>query len=211
MHFYCGVGIENGWMAQTDRPGKRLLDVYLQMQHYERWEDDLSLARDLGINAMRYSVPWYLSNPAPGQYDWDWIARPLDWLLEHGIEPIVDLIHYGTPTWLENGILNRHFPQRLADYAAAFARRFDGSVTHYTPVNEPQTSASLSGDAGLWPPYLTGIDGWLTLCLPLARALSLCSQALRASCRNAILISADCDFTPPFERLATAAGLASTK
>ena len=47
-------------MAQTDpvRDGKRrLLDVCLQMQHYEKWKEDLALAADLGINAIRYSVP----------------------------------------------------------------------------------------------------------------------------------------------------------
>ena len=57
--FYIGVGIENCWMAQTDRPGTRLLDVFLQMQHYEKWKEDLQLAKDLGTNAIRYSVPWY--------------------------------------------------------------------------------------------------------------------------------------------------------
>ena len=37
--FYWGVGIENCWIAQTDpvKDGKRrLLDVFLQMGHYEK-------------------------------------------------------------------------------------------------------------------------------------------------------------------------------
>src|SRR5215469_14513267 len=59
--FYWGVGIENCWMAQTN-PSKdgnrRLLDVFLQMQHYERWKADLDLAKGIGFNAIRYSVPW---------------------------------------------------------------------------------------------------------------------------------------------------------
>ena len=37
---YVGVGIENGWMAQLDRPGQRLLDVFLQMGHYQRWREE---------------------------------------------------------------------------------------------------------------------------------------------------------------------------
>src|SRR5512135_3434627 len=88
---YLGVGIENCWMAQHDpriRPGKRLLDVHLQMQHYTYWKEDLQLAADLGINAIRYSVPWYRANPAPGRYDWNWIENPIGWLREHGITPI---------------------------------------------------------------------------------------------------------------------------
>ena len=70
-------------MVQTDHPGTRALDVFQQMEHYKRWKEDLQLAVDLGTNAIRYSVPWYRSSPAPGYYDWDWIAGPLNWLAEH--------------------------------------------------------------------------------------------------------------------------------
>ena len=55
--FYLGVGIENCWMVQTDHPGTRALDAFQQMEHYERWKEDLQLAVDLGTNAIRYSVP----------------------------------------------------------------------------------------------------------------------------------------------------------
>ena len=205
--FYMGVGIENCWMAQTDRPGTRLLDVFLQMQHYERWKDDLQLAKDLGVNAIRYSVPWYKSNPSPGDYDWDWIAGPLDWLVENGITPIIDLIHYGTPTWMDNGILNSQFPERFAEYAHQFARRFDGIVDHYTPMNEPQASARKSGLSAVWPPYLSGVDGWCTLCLALAKAMALASRALRDTSGNCCLISAECNSRIAYQTLATAAGL----
>jgi hypothetical protein len=52
-HRFCwGVGIENLWIAQTN-PAKdgdrRLLDVYLQMNHYERWKADLDLAKEVGF------------------------------------------------------------------------------------------------------------------------------------------------------------------
>ena len=56
--FYWGIGIENCWMAQTDpaRDGnRRLLDVYLQMQHFDKWKEDLDLLRFTGVNCIRYS------------------------------------------------------------------------------------------------------------------------------------------------------------
>ena len=71
--FFCGVGIENCWIARVNpaKDGKRrLLDVYLQMQHYERWKQDLQLARDVGVNCIRYRAPWYNAEPQPGVYDW---------------------------------------------------------------------------------------------------------------------------------------------
>ena len=205
--FYAGIGIENCWMAQTDRPGTRVLDVFEQMRHYEKWKEDLKLARDLGVNAIRYSVPWYKSHPAPGKYDWDWIAAPLDWLVENGITPIIDLIHYGTPTWMENGILDSRFPPQFAEYAYAFAKRFNGIVDHYTPMNEPQASARKSGEDGVWPPYWTEAGGWCQLSLALAKAIVLASRALRDAASATCLISAECNSKSIYKILAPAADL----
>jgi beta-glucosidase len=206
---YLGVGIENCWMAQHDpriRPGKRLLDVHLQMQHYERWKEDLQLAADLGINAIRYSVPWYRANPAPGRYDWSWIENPIGWLRERGITPIIDLIHYGAPLWMEQECLDPSFPERLAEYASAFAARFAGAVDHYTPFNEPQTLAKKAGYLGLWPPYASGLDGWLKATLAIARAMVLASEALRRTLPAVTLVSADNPWAPPPDELRRACG-----
>ncbi|MFN8006121.1 MAG: beta-galactosidase [Terriglobia bacterium] len=99
-NFYWGVGIENCWMAQTDpvRDGnRRLLDVFLQMQHYDQWKQDLELLPATGVNCLRYSVPWYKAEPKPGVYDWSWIDKPIEYLVHKlKIIPIMDLIHYGT-------------------------------------------------------------------------------------------------------------------
>ncbi len=55
--------------------------------------------------------------------------------------PVIDLIHYGTPLWMDNGVLNYAYAQSISAYAAAFARQFKGLVDHFTPHNEPQLSA----------------------------------------------------------------------
>ncbi len=212
--FYWGVGIENCWMAEHDEPGrsgKRLLDVFLQMQHYTMWREDLDRAAELGVNALRYSVPWYRANPRPGEYDWAWIGRSLEHLVgKLGIIPIIDLIHYGTPLWLENGVLNHEYPERIAEYASAFARQFRGLVSHYTPHNEPQISALFGGYRAYWPPYLVGVDGWTKVGLNVGRGIVLTSQALRAEVADATLISADCLAAPGSEEVRQKLGVAVT-
>ncbi len=203
--FYLGVGIENCWMAEHDEPNRpphRLLDVFLQMQHYAVWRDDLQLAADLGINAVRYSVPWYRANPRPGEFDWGWIEGPIEELARRGIVPIIDLVHYGTPLWMENSVLNAGFPERLAEYAAAWARRFSGTVSHFTPFNEPELSAWFGGCLAYWPPYLTGLDGLVKVGVSVARGVVLASQALRAELPGAVLISADTLITQTVEQAA---------
>ena len=146
---------------------------------------NIELARDLGINTIRYSVPWYRSNPAPGCYDWEWLIRPVEWLVNNGITPVMDIIHYGTPTWMAQGCGDERFPEALAEYARAFACRFAGLVNHYTPMNEPQLAALWCGYDGRWPPYETGVAGWHRALLSLGKALALASRALRDNCRTA--------------------------
>ncbi len=160
--FYWGVGIENCWMAQTDpaRDGKRrLLDVYLQMQHYDKWKGDLDLLPSTGVNCIRYSVPWYKAEPKPGIYDWSWIDKPVEYLVNKlKIIPIMDLIHYGTPVWMPDGVIDERFPEAIANYAGAMATHFKGLVNHYSPHNEPQLTCLFCGLTGRWPPYQKTVE-----------------------------------------------------
>lgn len=209
--FYWGVGIENGWMAQTDpvKDGKRrLLDVYLQMQHYEKWKEDLALAADLGINAIRYSVPWYRAEPRPGVYDWSWIDQPVAHLVQKlKIIPVMDLIHYGTPAWMADGVGDERFPDAIARYAEAMALHFRGLVNHYTPHNEPQMTCNCCGlgaVTGSWPPYRHDLRSWVQIGVRVARGMVLEMEAIRRALPDAVIVSAETnlpdwmrDFLPP--------------
>jgi beta-glucosidase len=193
--FYWGVGIENCWMAQADpaRDGeRRLLDVFLQMDHYRRWKEDLDLLPETGVNCIRYSVPWYLAEPQPGVYDWRWIDEPVDYLVNAlHIIPIMDLIHYGAPTWMPDGVADEHFPEAIARYAEAMAVHFRGLVNHYTPHNEPQITARFCGLTRRWPPYRGTPEAWTRIGLAVARGMVWETQAIRAAIPDAVILSCD--------------------
>jgi len=92
------------------------------MGHYEHWREDLALARDAGVQAIRWGVPWYRVEPKQGAFDWSWTDQVLPYLVEElGITPIVDLMHYGCPLWLRREFVNDEYPNVVASYAAAFA------------------------------------------------------------------------------------------
>ena len=192
--FRWGIGIENTWMMQAD-PAKdgmrRPLDEFELTQHYERWEDDIRLAADLGITTIRYSLPWSRAEPLPGSYDLGWLDGPLALMAELEIEPVFDLIHYGTPAWMGDGIGDERFPDALAAYAAHAAEQLGERVTRYTVHNEPQVSALLSGITGTWPPYASSTNEWAALGTRIARAMVLASQTLRAARSDVALISAE--------------------
>ena len=193
--FYWGVGIENCWMAQTDPKkdrNKRLLDVFLQMQHYEKWKADLDLVKEVGFNAIRYSVPWYKAEPKPGVYDWSWIDGPVRYLVEKlKIIPIMDLIHYGTPTWMADGVIDERFPEAIARYAGAMARHFKGLVNHYSPHNEPGITSQFCGFNGAWPPYQRSIESWAKIGVRVAKGMILEAAAIREALADAVIVSVD--------------------
>lgn len=182
LHF--AVGIEDTFIPHT-RPGHRALDEYELTGHYEQWRADIDLAAESGAGAIRYGVPWYRVEPTPGSFDWSWLDPCLDHLLGTGLTPIVDLMHYGTPLWLDNQAINASYPQRVADYASAVASRYADRITVYTPLNEPNINAEWCGESGTWPPYLTGADGWVKLAAAIARGIVLTQEAVRAAVGDA--------------------------
>ncbi|MEJ7713761.1 MAG: beta-galactosidase [Pyrinomonadaceae bacterium] len=93
--FVWASGVEDTFVPQT-RSTQRALDEYELMGHYEHWRQDLALARDLKLNALRWGVPWYKVEPEPGKFDWRWTDEVIPYLVEElRVTPIIDLMHYG--------------------------------------------------------------------------------------------------------------------
>jgi beta-glucosidase len=120
---------------------------------------------------VRWGVPWYLLEPAPGEFRWDWLDRVVDRLEELGLTCLVDLMHYGTPLWLDNQFLNSAYPERVSAYAARVAERYRGRLGVWTPLNEPMINAIYCGERGTWPPCLTGDDGFVKVAVQVARGI----------------------------------------
>src|SRR5258706_10960745 len=159
------------------------------MGHYEHWRADLDLARDLGLKAIRWGVPWYKVEPEPGKFDWDWTDQVIPYMVEElKINPIIDLIHYGCPFWLERGFVNKDYPQMVARFAAAFAERYKHLIHWYTPLNEPIITALMCGMRSLWPPYLRGEKGYIRIMLQLAKGIIRTIKALKEIDPNSVMV-----------------------
>lgn len=191
LHF--GVGIEDTFVPQ-ERIGARGIDEYALTQHYEHWREDLSLAAEAGAEYLRWGIPWYLVEPAPGEFDWRWIDQVAEHSRSLGLRIVVDLMHYGTPLWLENQFLNASYPERVASYARAVAERYAGTWDDFTPLNEPAINAEYCGERGIWPPYLSGQDGWVKIMMALARGMVRTQQEIEAVNPAARIVSVDAGF-----------------
>ncbi|MCU6794938.1 family 1 glycosylhydrolase [Paenibacillus sp. WQ 127069] len=182
------VGFENTFIGQTAR-GERVLDEYEITQHYQYWEEDLNRVRETGATMIRYGIPWYRIETSNGVFDWSWTDKVMAYFDQHrDLVPIIDLMHYGTPLWLKNEFMNAQYPQLVARYAKAFAERYKGVTSYYTPLNEPFVNAEWCGWSGKWPPYLTGVLGFTLMINQLCKGIIMTVKCLKEVDPNAVMV-----------------------
>jgi beta-glucosidase len=176
--FLWAVGIEDTFITAPWPQTGRTLDEYELTQHYDRWREDLDLMAEVGVRYARYGIPWHLINPTPNTWDWRFADQSLERMLALGINPIVDLVHYGLPGWIENAYLNPNFPRYMSEYARRTAERFQGRIHLWTPLNEPRVTAWYCGKLGWWPPFKRGWRGFVEVMLAVCRGILETCKAL---------------------------------
>jgi beta-glucosidase len=111
--------------------------------HYRRYEDDVRLMRDLGLNAYRFSVSWSRVLPEGkgrvNERGLDFYRRLVDALLANGIQPAVTLFHWDLPAALDDrgGWLNPDIADWFAEYASVMFKALDDRVEMWATLNEP--------------------------------------------------------------------------
>ncbi|WP_426518904.1 family 1 glycosylhydrolase [Diaminobutyricibacter sp. McL0618] len=177
--FIWALGIEDtnvGWPLPGSPNG---LDEYELTGHYRQWQQDLMLAVSVGASAIRYGFPWYRVESSPGVFDWTWTDQVVAEAERIGLDLIVDLVHYGTPTWLEGSFTDPRYPDAVATWAEAVASRYRGRFSSITPLNEPLVTASFVGLRGIWPPHETGQSGWARVVVSVAEGIQRSIAAIR--------------------------------
>lgn len=140
-----GKGV-NTWDRFEQEPGRILNGDTAQVacDHYHRWSEDLSLIREIGFGAYRFSISWARILPngrgKPNPLGLDFYDRLVDALLAKGIKPLVTLYHWDLPQALQNtigGWESRDSAKIFADYAGVVTKRLGDRVTDWITHNEP--------------------------------------------------------------------------
>jgi beta-glucosidase len=110
---------------------------------YNRLEDDVRIARDMGLGAYRFSVAWPRVQPTgSGTFNragLDYYRRLAHRLLESGVQPVATVYHWDLPQALEDlgGWARRETAERMADFAALLGAELGDTVSMWITVNEP--------------------------------------------------------------------------
>lgn len=176
--FWWAAGIEDTFITAPHPNTGRTLDEYELTGHDARWRTDLDLFAHLDVPAVRYGLPWHRIEPEPGRFDWRLADERLGRLLDLGIDPQVDLVHYGLPAWIDGAFLNPAYPELVATYARRFAERFHRRIRWVTPLNEPRITAWYCGRLGWWPPFERSWRGFVRVMIAIARGIVETVRAL---------------------------------
>ena len=167
----------------------RRQDELIKTGHWDRVEEDLDLVASFGIRFLRYGVPFHVVARDPKRLDWGWMDRAMTALRARGIEPIIDLLHFGLPDDLV-GFIDPRLPERFSAYAMAVAERYPW-VRYYTPVNEPLISAMFSARLGWWNERRTDDASFVRAIDHIATCAVLGMEAIRERRPDAIFLQSD--------------------
>lgn len=208
--FVVATGIECS--APTIAGGVRQ-DELRKTGHWQRYAEDLELVASYGIRYLRYGVPFHVvaNDPDPRRFDWAWIDDAMRVLRGNGIEPILDLLHFGLPDDIR-AVGDPALPGRYEAYVRAVIERYPW-VRYYTPVNEPFVTAWFSAKEGYWnerrrddAAFVAALDSIVTC---VVRGMEI----IREARPDAIFVQSDaCDsYTPAHPAAAERAALLSER
>nr|XP_050854385.1 myrosinase 1-like [Vespula vulgaris] len=138
---------------------------------YHKFREDVSLLKQLGIKAYRFSLSWprILPTGFSNKVSKDGIAyyhNLIDELLANDIEPIVTLYHWDHPQVIEDagGWLNPYVIDWFVDYARVVFKEFAPKVKKFITLNEPSDSCIFIYTTGIHAPsksFLHGIGEYI--------------------------------------------------
>ena len=103
-HQVEGNNIHSDYWAQEQLPHTSFTEPSgIACDHYNKYEEDIKLLADAGLNAYRFSIEWARIEPEEGKFDpaeIEHYRKVIACCKAHGVEPVVTLLHFTSPKWL---------------------------------------------------------------------------------------------------------------
>jgi beta-glucosidase len=150
---------------------------------WNRYPEDLRIARSLAITSLRISLAWEKIEPQEGVFNADVIAHYREILVkmkELGIRPMVALQHFTHPLWFQaqGSWLSDRSPELFADYADYVVGQLGDVCDLWITFNEPMVIVNEGFIKGIIPPQIHSIHKALDAAFNLARAHRLATARI---------------------------------
>lgn len=128
---------------------------------WNRYEEDLERARQMGSNCFRLSLEWHRIEPEQGRINLEAIQRYhdiFDCMESKGMEAHVTLHHFVHPAWFEKlgGFLKEENTSYFLDYTQTAFRHFGKRAKYWATFNEPGVMSFAGHVYGSFPPGRMG-------------------------------------------------------
>lgn len=134
---------------------------------YHRFREDITILRDLGLKAFRFSISWPRVMPqGTGEVNrqgLDFYHSVIDTCIELGVEPWITLYHWDLPQKLEEqgGWTNRKVLDWFENYVDIVTREYAAKVRNWMVLNEPMVFTGFGYMTGIHAPGRKGLGSFL--------------------------------------------------
>lgn len=186
-NFMFATGIECSY--PTINNGKIRRDLLDECGHYDHWKEDLRLVKELGLNVLRYGLPYFAIQKGENKYDWDFADEVMHEIKKLKITPILDLMHFGVPDWIGD-FQNPELPILFSKFAGAVAKRYPW-VKYYTPVNEIYVTAKMSAKERLWNEQLKSNQAFITALKNIVASSILATHQIASNRPDCVIVQSE--------------------
>ena len=147
-------GIKHGYDPELV-PGQ-FYPTHEAIDFYHRYKEDLALMQEMGFKVFRTSINWSRIFPngddeMPNEKGLQYYDELFDEMLRRGMQPLVTLSHYETPTNLVKKYgswRSRKLIGFFTRYCETVFRRYAGKVKYWLTFNEINNMRRMPGAAG---------------------------------------------------------------
>ncbi len=176
------------WDAFANMPGRvhQMHNGDVACDHYNRWESDLDLIKEMNADAYRFSIAWPRILPqGKGQVNeagLDFYDRLIDGMVERGLKVFPTLYHWDLPLALAGygGWTDRDTADAFAEYTSIVVRRLGDRMDALATINEPWCATYLSHLYGIHAPGEKSLEAALAAVHVMNLAHGKAVQAARA-------------------------------
>ena len=140
------------WALENIKHTDYLEKSGLAVDHYNRFEEDIRLLAQAGLNAYRFTIEWARIEPEEGKFDEKEIEHYRNVIRackKNNVEPMVTLHHFSSPVWLirKGGWEAATTPDDFARYVEYVISKLGSELTYVCTINEANMGLQIAAIA----------------------------------------------------------------